>query len=150
MVLEKMNKLFHKICYLSFTKDGKSIARLLEKESMEPSRFVFVQTVSGSEKLSNSFYAGSPNDLTKISLTYTSAIGKTEPDSVFSDSITALFIYQDEKTVLRFIISLINKTKANGSKIVFLISMENKYISTIKELYMYSDKIIDLRKNDSA
>lgn len=146
--LKNMDKIFNKICYFSFTKNGKTIARLLEREKIDAAKFSIIQTVSDSEKIVNSFFAGKPNELTKISISYTSVLDKTKPECVFNDSVSTLFIYQDENSTLRFIISLINKTRDLGIKIVFLVTMNEKFASSIKELYMYFDKIIDLRKDE--
>jgi len=146
MSLRGVDGISKKICYFSFTKDGKSLARLLEKEKIGRGKFIFLQTVSESEKTENSFYAGRIEELTKISLACASVLSKYKPDCVFNDSLSALFIYVDGNSALRFTIDLIKKTRENESKIILLASIDEKNASPIKELYMYSDKIIDLRK----
>ena len=89
-------------------------------------------------------YVSSPSALTELSLCITDGHKKHNSDCLLFDSLSTLLVYHQINTVARFAHSLIAKTGANNTTIVFTILEGDAESVLVKDLGMFVDKITHL------
>lgn len=136
------------VCYVTLNKTYASLTELFKKKT-NLDNIVFIDTISKTfketpDQTKNVYFASSPGALTEISLTVSKFL-KHEFDYIIFDSITTLMIYQKKAMITRFITGLANKIRASNTKAVFYALKIPEQESTIKEISMSVDKVVDVK-----
>ncbi len=133
-----------KICYITISKPYNTVIKEIEKTDMDTNKIVFIDAVSGGKKdLKNCIFVSSPSNITEISIAFSKLMKQFKFDISLIDSIDALAIYTDEKTLIKFVHDIVTKIRVSNSKIVFIISSDKEASETTKELYMFMDNVIN-------
>ena len=148
LLTKKLLKEFGKGIYVTVNKESAELISEMKDEKINTDKIIFVDAVT--EMVSedevedtNVSYLSSPNDLMEMDVTIEEKMGDVKDGFLIFDSLTTLAVYNDEKTVEKFVHSLSQKTK--GSKIcdVFLIMKHSReeFVETISQFF---DKIVEL------
>lgn len=138
------------ICYIALNKTHKSIHENLKRKGIDDSKFYFIDGISQTihkniHDEENVSYVDSPSALTDLSLHISDAIKKKKAGIIIFDSLSTLLIYQPDKSVTRFVHSIINKVREYPDvKIIFTILKEDLNSQTAKDMGMLSDYVTEL------
>ncbi len=143
-ILKELEMSMEKICYVCLTQPYSALSDLLKKNNIDKDKFRFIDvltnTVQNTNSTSNCTYVSGPSALTEIGVAFSKITENTNGSLI--DSITSLLVYEDENSVIRFTHSLMTKTRIQEMKAVFIALKEDTNTNLIKDLYMFSDKVI--------
>jgi len=135
-----------KICYISINRPYMTLKTWIAGMGLSNDNFFFVDTVTSSVQpppmVDDCIFVQSPTALTDINLAFNSAMTEKKCDSCILDAVSTLLIYEDANTVLKFIHSLITKSRIQNVKLVFLALKEDSEILA-KDLVMFVDKVVE-------
>ena len=138
-----------KICYVTLNKTHNSLKELFIKNKIDIENIIFIDAISKtikkvSKEENEVYFCNSPGALTEISLIVTKLLKYV--DYLVFDSLTNLSTYQKSDTVVRFMTSLINKIKSSKTKTVFYALDVKEQEGLVRQISMFTDKIIRLDK----
>lgn len=136
------------LCYVTLNKTYQSLTELFKKKGVNLANTVFIdgitKTVRDAKNTEACYFTSSPGALTELSLAITK-IADHRFNHIIFDSITNLLIYQKEAMVIRFISSIIAKTKARKeTKLVLLALKTKENQQMIQQTGMFVDQVINL------
>lgn len=134
------------VCYVTLNKTFQSLVEIFNKKKIDMKNVFFVDAISNTIKkvessTDNCYYCSSPGALTELSLVINKFLDHKFDYLVF-DSITNLAIYQDKKPILKFLSSIVNKTKESGTKSIFYAISLKEQEDLIKESGIFVDKVV--------
>lgn len=134
--------------YITVNRPYAPLITLLENEKIDTKRMFFIDAVTptGNMRAGNVAFVGSPSALTDISLVAESTV-KSLPKGgriLFLDSITALSIYNDAGTIIRFSHFLTNKIREWGLSGVVISLKKETDEKLLSQLSQFCDKIIEV------
>ena len=134
--------------YVSLNKQYKDILNMLQKERINQSRILFIDSISISPpkeaNIENCVYNKSPQSLTSLSLTIAAAVTNADFDFIIFDSISTLLVYNNQKTVERFTQYIISKFKAFKLTGILLMVEEQDSEKLLPILQQFCTKYIEL------
>jgi len=138
------------VCYVSLNKLINALEPKLKKSGADVSKFLFVDGITKSanpniEEADNVMYVGSASALTEISLTLGKIFNSGHFDGFIFDSLSTLLVYNNPKTVGKFVHNIINKIKAKNMTAVFTALEGDTNSSLLKECSMYVDNVVHLK-----
>jgi hypothetical protein len=136
--------LYSRIIYVSLNKPFKTLKDYFGREGINEKRLLFIDAVTGKSGLSEDnrvVFIQSPKALTDLSIVINETFGKN-PDCYIFDSLSTLLVYEDHHTVIKFVHSIIAKTREHNKKCVFTILEEDVNTEVMKDLNMFVDKTI--------
>jgi len=137
---------FNKTCYVTLNDPYESIASRLDDE--QKSRLFFIDcmtaTIKTPETKENVVFVSSPHALTEMSIALKKVMEKGKIDFVIFDSISALLIYEQPLSVLKFVHSLILTSREADLGTSFVILKKDVSEQLMKDLAMFVDKIVEV------
>ncbi|MFH1237194.1 MAG: ATPase domain-containing protein [Candidatus Aenigmatarchaeota archaeon] len=134
-----------RICYVSANKPSEVLSNDFSKNSIDTSKFYFVDCVTKSLKNSEKVvYVSSPKALTEINIALKKMIESSKADMTLFDSLSTLLIYEDSHVVIRFVHSIISAFRTMKSKGILISLKEETQSELIKDLNMFVDKVVEL------
>ncbi|VVC02772.1 Uncharacterised protein [Candidatus Burarchaeum australiense] len=135
--------------YLTTGKPYKTIRAGLVKESLDSSRFFFIDTVSEHcddlQAADNVDCLGDSRALTQMGIAVSNAIFKLKGERIlFIDSISALLLYSPPDVVLRFMHSLAGKMRSNEI-IGIMVCLPKDYGDVATRLASFVDDVVQLK-----
>ena len=134
-----------KICYVSLSKPYSTVNESLKSRNIDTSSFIFIDAITKGAKTKgekNAVFISSPE--LNISIAKILEVGKAR--GVIFDSLSTLLIYENPTTVSKFVHSLTAKLRAMDVSAVFIVLKEDVNPELLKNLYMFTDKVVDLGK----
>ncbi|MCD6477411.1 MAG: hypothetical protein J7K87_00185, partial [Candidatus Aenigmarchaeota archaeon] len=136
-------KKFRKICYITL---NDPYATIISNLNIKEEKIVFIDcvtsTVESPKSKKNVIFVSSPHALTEISISLEKAIKNKKVDFVIFDSISAMLIYEDSFTIMKFIHRLVLTFRARSISAFFVIMKEDLSDELMKDLAMFVDKIV--------
>jgi len=134
---------------VSINKPVEDLLKGLETKCIEQKELVFVDCVSkmaGMKEISekNFIYVDSPKQLLELSEAIDAAMALLAGKSFFVliDSLSTLFVYNEERSVEKFVHTTATKMRTLNVKGIFLVTQEKKHV--IQTLSQFADKTIYL------
>jgi len=146
---------YNKICYLCLTKTFDTTKREFKKNDIDTNKFFFIDILSTHYKKQtpeeNCKFIKSPQTKEKIKKTIIKSIKQNDCDCIIIDNIFSLLNYQENFDILKFTHCLkdgeISKLNIKESILISLKEFENIediYEDLIKDISMFSDKVLEL------
>lgn len=136
--------------YVTIAKPYKTMLNILEKNAVKTDKIFFIDCITqvpygvGMQRMGNVVFM-SPQALTNISITLSSAMQSFKKDEnrvLFLDSISTLILYNESKTVTRFVHFLTGKIREWGVKSVVLTIEEEIDKNILSQLTTFFDKVV--------
>ncbi len=134
---------------VSINKPVEDLLKGLETKSIDREKLVFVDCVSkmaGMKEISkkNFIYVDSPKQLLELSEAIDAATAMMAGKNFFVliDSLSTLFVYNEERAVEKFVHTTATKMRTLSVKGIFLVTQEKKHV--IQTLSQFADKTIYL------
>jgi len=144
-IVDFLAKTQEKVCYVTLNDPFDCIASNLGNR--EISGLFFIDCVSSTVKSPkaerNVAFVSSPRALTEISIAIKSALAKGSDFIVF-DSISAMLVYEEPLSILKFIHSIVLALRQTKSEAAFIILMEDAASGIFKDLKMFVDGVIEV------
>jgi KaiC/GvpD/RAD55 family RecA-like ATPase len=136
---------FRKTCYVTLNDSQQVISQKLGITDYSKVFFIdcVTSTIKPPEPKEGVAFISSPKAFTEISIALKKAIKEQGVDFVIFDSISALLVYEKSMAAFKFIHSLILTCREGNLNTVFVILKEDVGASTLKDLTMFVDKVID-------
>lgn len=141
------------LCFVSVNKTKNALEKEFKEKKISTEKIFFVDCISksiskGKIKWSSEkeYFVDNPNSLTQMSLAIFKIMEKNKIDFLILDSINTLLIYNDEKSVLKFIHHTTGKLKENNTKGVFIYLKEGMKQETLKKFSQFTDKVIESKE----
>lgn len=133
------------ICYISFTKPYTSIKQELSTAGFSDVFFIDTLTMSVQKppEADDCLFVQAPTALIDISVAISKVIEKKGSVSLLFDSLSSLLVYQDSLTLIKFLHNIINKSRVQNVKLVFLVLKKDVDSELVKDLYMFVDKVVE-------
>jgi len=138
------------LCFVSVNKTKEAIEKELQEKKIKTEKIYFIDCISKSiskGKLSwsdeKTSYIDNPNSLTQMSLAIFKLMEKTKIDYFLLDSINTLLIYNNEKSILKFVHHTAGKLKANNTTGLFIYLKEGLNENLLKQFTQFVDKITE-------
>ena len=134
-------------CYVSLNRPYSALIKTLEHKNIDTKRFFSIdgitRTASGkADEIENCVFVNAPNALTELSLSITELFKTWKPDLLLFDCLSTILIYEKVETVLKFMHSLIARTKVSGCTAIFTALDGNVETDLINDLNPFVDKVI--------
>lgn len=150
-ILKDLESSMEKICYVCLTQPYSTLSDFFKKNNISESKFRFVDvmtnTVQDAKSTQDCAFVSGPSALTEIGVAFSKMSENTNASLI--DSITTLLVYENENSVIRFTHSLMTKTRLLSMKAVFIALKEDTNTNLIKDIHMFSDKVIYLSSVES-
>lgn len=146
-VMKAVDGYSQKTCYVALNKPYNSVLSSMQNNNINSSKFYFIDvltaTVQAPPKVDNCTFVESPNAITDLSLSFSSAMQEKGCDTALFDSISTLIIHEGEASVIKLSQNLITKIRVQGKKMV-LITLKEDSETLVKDLTMFVDTILEL------
>jgi archaellum biogenesis ATPase FlaH len=152
-IVESVERSKNKICYICLSRPYKDVLSELKKNKINTKSFFFIDVLSSHYgKLSprkNCIFLDSPDDLKSIKKAIGAAIKKGKCSVILFDTISALLIYQENFSILKFTHSLTTESKKENVKKIFIALKDNSVLyrenkELLNDLRMFADKTVDM------
>lgn len=152
---------YERICYVTISKSYKSVLEKFKNEGIGCRNIYFVdaitKTVSSKPHIlellmpakkvkSKYFFVTNPKALIELSLAISDLLENRRNELVVLDSVNTLMIYNENKEIMKFLHYVMAKISENRCKGIFLFAADEKKSTLVKEISLFADKVIDLRK----
>lgn len=149
IILKYATGKYQKILYISLNELYGNLIRNLENSDISLKKFYFIDAITRTaqtniEETDNCTFVTSPNSLVELSLAITQKIEEMEPDLIIFDSLSTLFIYENDATAVKFTHSLIGKMKAAGCDSILTALEGDASRKAIKDLGMFVDEFLTM------
>jgi hypothetical protein len=137
-----------RICFVSLNKPYSTLAKTFEDKELDANNIVFIDCVSGgiaAKKGSNVSFVSSPKALTELSLAISDVLG-ANIDMIIFDSLSTLLAYEDSATAIKFVHSVVSKTRMTKKKFVFTSLKDDNGSDLMKDVTMFVDKVVNVGK----
>lgn len=146
--MEKDNR----ICYLCLSKTYDDIVKDLRKKGINTKKFFFIDVLGshyGKRKSTNEcLFLQSPTELADIETAIKRAVKEKKCSVILFDTISAMLIYQETSSIVKFTHNLITSKEQENAKKIFIVlkddilKEDNEMLT--KDLTMFADKTINL------
>ncbi|MBI2598272.1 MAG: hypothetical protein HYW50_03690 [Candidatus Diapherotrites archaeon] len=148
-ILRNASASYSKILYISLNELYDNLIRNLQNNGIDIKNFYFIDAITRTaqtniDEKSNCTFVTSPNSLIELSLAISQKIDELEPDLIIFDSLSTLFIYENEATAVKFVHSLIGKMKAVGCDSILTSLQGDAKREAIKDLGMFVDEFLTM------
>lgn len=148
---EYLSNKYPRILYVSLNELYSNLVLSLKDSKVDVKKFYFIDAITTSaetnvQKKDNCTFVVSPNALVELSLAISSAIEEQKPRAVLFDSISTLLIYENPKTVVKFVHSLIGKIRAASTDAFFTALEGDAKTPAIEDLGMFVDEFMSMDK----
>ncbi len=140
-------RLNERLCYVSLSRPYKSLCSYFQKNGIDTKRIFFVDAATRNPEETGEdeqvVFVSSPKALTELGITLSKVVDAGSVQCVIFDSISALLVYEDESTVLRFVHSVISSL-AEKTSAVFILLKDRTGEELLKDLSMFADEVIGI------
>lgn len=152
-IIKSVEKTSTKICYVCMSMPHADVAANLRSKGFRLDDFFFIDVLTSHygrpSPCGNCIFLNSPSDLSAIKDAITEAIERMKCSAILFDTISAMLIYQETHSILKFTNNLVSEKKQENVKKLFIIIKGGEVpagdISTLtKDLEMFADKKLDL------
>ncbi|MDO8634531.1 MAG: ATPase domain-containing protein [archaeon] len=148
---EYMGGKYPRVLYVSLNELYSNLFVSLREAKVDVKKFYFIDAITSTaetnvQKKDNCVFVVSPNALVELSLAISSAIEEQKPRAVLFDSISTLLIYENPKTVVKFVHSLIGKIRAASIDAFFTALEGDAKTPAIEDLGMFVDEFMSMDK----
>jgi hypothetical protein len=151
-IIKSVGKTNGKICYVCLSKPHNYVIKDLGYMGIDSKNFFFIDVLSshyGKPKpVKNCIFVSAPTELTAIRMAIKTAMEKWKCTVLLFDTVSALLIYQESFSIVRFTHNLMTGSEQEKTKKVFIMlkgdsvpSEENQNL--VKDLTMFADKTLD-------
>jgi archaellum biogenesis ATPase FlaH len=142
-----------KICYICLSTPYSDISDSLKEKGLDAEDFFFIDVISSCYKKmmpqKNCIFLSPPVNLEDLKTAIAAAIKNKNCTLVIFDTISALLIYEQVDSIVKFTHNLISEKMNQEVKKMFIIVKDNKILaeesdSLQKDLEMFADKTLDL------
>ncbi len=137
-------KIHNMICYLSLNKPYTTLTKEFKGGGIDTKKILFIDCVKGvdeKQKEGQVLFVSSPDALTELSITVTKAL-LMHVDCILFDSLSTLLVYGSQASAIKFTHLLVSKLRISEKGCIFICLEEDAHEDFIKNLGMFSDKII--------
>ena len=137
--------------YVTVNRPYTALMKIFQDNAINTNKIFVIDAItpvsSGKVRANNAVFVGSPQELTNISISATSAINSMPKGNrlLFFDTLSTLSVYNDEGSVTKFIHFIINKMREwyiSGA----IISMEKETDDKmLTQLSQFCDKVIEVK-----
>ncbi len=138
------------ICFVSVNKTKNTLEKEFKAKKISTEKIYFIDCISKSiskGKVSwsdeKAQFIDNPNSLTQMSLAIFKLMEKTQIDFFVLDSLNTLLIYNDEKSILKFVHHTTGKLKENNTTGIFVYLKQEMNEKLLKTFSQFADKIIE-------
>ncbi len=139
---------FDKVLYISLNKPAEKIIEILKRENIDARKFLFIDAITKRVKADASdhgiIFISPPADFDKFSTSLNQIIEKERVDGIIFDSLSAMLVYQDESTVIRFMHDFTAKLMVEHEFGGFICLLEDVNSALVKNMTTLADKVIDM------
>jgi hypothetical protein len=152
ILLKKMAYDYEKSMYVALNETIEEMENRFYEEKIEKKKFVAIDALTLSsksinqKKYENCIFVASPNALVELSLAITQGINNWKAKAILFDSVSTLLIYENEKTVSRFVRSIIGKIRASGIDAYFTVLAGDSKKEVVNDLKSFVDKVNTLEE----
>jgi len=147
---KNISEKYNKILYVAANKPYEVLAKDFLKKNIDENKFYFIDCISGSfshpTPKENVVYLADPSALTELTTLVTSTLKTVKPEVFIIDSPTSFAIHSSPAQVIRFMHFLITKIEVANCKIILPCLYDEENPMFLKDMEMFSDEVIDLRK----
>jgi KaiC/GvpD/RAD55 family RecA-like ATPase len=140
-----VSKKFRKICMVTIHKSFSSLMNTFKENRIDTSKYCFVDCVSTEQSETNDedqcIQISSPVALTELAIAIEKMREKHRMDMIIFDNISAMLIYNDELTVLRFLHYMMIKVRKTDTKAVYSVLQENRK-EFMADVSLFADAVI--------
>ena len=142
-----LDQSFDSVCYVTLTKMLQSIVQSFEKHGINYNKFEFIDActetvVKNFLPSSKAIYIDAPNALTDLLLAISRVLdGKKCPILLF-DSVSVLLVYNDPKTVSKFVHSLTTMLRAKNVKGIFTCLVSDEASGMVSQMEPFVDQVV--------
>ena len=143
-IIKAINKYFKKIGYIYLKKSIKTLKKNLSKNNIDINKFLLIGIDKPSKELLKSEYYSyitSPADLGGINIALSDLAYRGCKSFIF-DSLSNMINHVNEDKLLKFIQTIIIKTKTANANVIFLAASNEINPNMINDLRMIVDRII--------
>ena len=149
VILKYATRKYQKILYISLNELYGNLTRNLDNNGISLKKFYFIDAITRTaqtniDETDNCTFVTSPNSLVELSLAITQKIDEMEPDLIIFDSLSTLFIYENDAIAVKFTHSLIGKMKAAGCDSILTALEGDAGRKAIKDLGMFVDEFLTM------
>jgi len=148
-ITKELSNLTDKICYISLNRPYGTLIQEFKRREIDLKKFYFIdaitQTAETTQPSPNCEFVSSPGALTELSLSISNILDKKEVNYLIFDSLSTLLVYENEMIVTKFIHSLMAKIRVVGCNAVFTCLEQDKGSVLIKDINMFSDRILNVK-----
>jgi archaellum biogenesis ATPase FlaH len=132
--------------YVTVNKPFSTLIERFQKDKIETSKIFIIDAISPSTTTTgNAIFIGSPKELTNISISTTSAIGKLKTAKILVfDSISTLLVYNKFEVVKDFVHFISSKMRELKITFVMTCIKEMTDEKVIAELRAFVDEVIEI------
>ena len=134
--------------YITTNRTYDDLKALLKHYNVDEKSLFFIDCVSKEiedpESAPNAVFLPAPNALTEIEEIVDEILKKRQHGFVFLDSINSMMIYNEEKTVLKFLHILSEKLRRFDVKGIFITVNEESSSGTMDEVAQFCDRVVNL------
>lgn len=143
-----MKKLKFQGLYISLNKPYETICKELKQNNLNNNRIYFIDGVSKEtgkfSNLDNCFCLEDPSSLTELLLLTKTLCDEGKIKFILLNSLNTLLLYNDTKTVEKFIRSLINNARKLNISVIIMSPKEKSKEDILAEITQFCDKEIEL------
>lgn len=137
-----------RICYVTLHKQYSEILSMLKANNISPDKFFFIDPITKTfrtpERTEHDIVINSRKVLNILDFALSNVLDSEKIDIVFFDFFTKLLVYEDSLLVMKFLHTIMSKIRACNIKGVFTGLKKDMPDAFLKDLSMFTDKIIDL------
>lgn len=145
-----ITKLGYNAVYITVNKPFSALIDNFKRNKINTNKLFIIDAVTPvsalTPRLENAVFAGSPSELTNISITTTSVIEKLGTAKILMlDSISTLFNYNDFKASINFIHFITNKMKSWKITFAMVCAKEMTDENALAHLKSFCDEVIEVK-----
>jgi hypothetical protein len=151
-IIKSVEKTKTKVCYVCLSRPYADVMEDLRDKGIDTSDFFFIDVLSSHYReqrpVDNCIFIPAPDDINTIRLAIRRAVEEKKRSVILFDTISALLIYQETSSIVKFTHHLLTEKEQENVKKLFIVLKgdtipmeENQRL--VKDLTMFADKTLD-------
>lgn len=148
---KSLDRSFDSVCYVTLVKMLQSIVQSFETHGINYNKFEFIDACTETVvkrflPSKKAIYIDAPNALTDILLAISRTLDSKKTPILLFDSVSVLLIYNDQKTVSKFVHALTTMLRSKGVKGVLACLASDDSAGAISQIEPFFDRVIRLQE----
>ena len=144
-------RIYKSVLYVSVNDTYDALVKDFKSRKINVEKFFFIDTRTASSEphppaVKNCIFVSSPEALTELKVAISKAYEKQKSEIMLLDSLSALLAHLSNGTISRWTHDVITKFRASGTAAVFVCLKRDEESFMVKDIAMFVDKIIRLRR----